>query len=71
MSLNIWRNPADFTLVTSNKDYDFYVRRKKIGGYWYVEAWVKGSNLCHTMAGATTKRSAIEAAHAWAGWMHS
>lgn len=69
MNYTIDRNPEKYTLICSNATLDFYVSKTRLGGDWYAEAWIKGTNLCVTMGGFSTKKVAVEAAHHWAEWM--
>lgn len=60
---------TDFTQISTNSKYDFYVSNKKLGGDYYVYAILSGTNLRTTMAGFRTKKSAKECAQIWATWM--
>ncbi len=69
MTYTIDRNPEKYDLICSNATLDFYVSKTRLGGDWYTEAWIKGTNLCVTMGGFSTKKAAVECAHKWAEWM--
>jgi len=60
---------TDFTKISENSKYDFYVSNKKLGGDYYVYAILAGTNLRASMAGFTTKKAAKECARTWATWM--
>lgn len=66
--MRIEKNLADgYKLMASNNAYDFYIR--KAGKDWYAYAMEKNTNINITMAGFSTKRSAVRAVFTWVGWM--
>jgi hypothetical protein len=60
---------TNFTKISENAKYDFYISNKKLGGDYFVYAILSGTNLRVSMAGFTTKKAARECAHIWTTWM--
>ena len=61
-----------YIAICSNSTHDFYVA--KLGDRrWFTYAWhtgvAAGSCVADVMAGFTTKRAAVAAAHAWTEWV--
>ena len=55
--------------VDTNGKRDFYVMHCECE--WYIEAYPAGTMDCtrKTIAGVSTKRTALECVEAWKGWM--